>query len=250
MAKLLVSVRSGDEARLAQVGGASIIDVKEPAQGPLGRAAFSVWRDVRAAVKAGVPLSVALGELTEWLGPLSPVPPEGAWQGISFRKLGLAGVRFDWRQAWEDLQARLNEASGPPWIAVIYSDWQTALSPCPEEILAVALESASVAGVLVDTWNKGHRLPLNPDDYRWLNAFSRDRRGKLLVIAGSLGFDSIPHLEPFAPDIVAVRGAACVGGNRHAGIDPLRVARLAKAAADLPEASSRRHVELHPLRQG
>ena len=43
--------------------------------------------------QAGVPVSVALGELTDWLGPHSPVPPEGAWQGISFRKLGLAGVR-------------------------------------------------------------------------------------------------------------------------------------------------------------
>jgi uncharacterized protein (UPF0264 family) len=174
VAKLLVSVRSGDEARLAQVGGASIIDVKEPAQGPLGRAAFSVWRDVRAAVKAGVPVSVALGELTEWLGPLAPLPPEGAWQGISFRKLGLAGVRFDWRQAWEGLRARLDDASGPPWIAVIYSDWQTALSPRPEEILAVALESTSVAGVLVDTWNKRQRLPLKPDDDRWLNAFEEE----------------------------------------------------------------------------
>ena len=70
------------------------------------------------------------------------------------------------------------------------------------------------------------------------------------MIAGSLGPDTIPHLEPFAPDIVAVRGAACVGGDRRAGIDPVRVARLAKAAAALPEASSRRHVELHALRQG
>jgi uncharacterized protein (UPF0264 family) len=69
------------------------------------------------------------------------------------------------------------------------------------------------------------------------------------VIAGSLGLDTIPHLEPFAPDIVAVRGAACVGGDRRAGIDPLRVAGLAKVAADLPAASSRCHVELHPLRQ-
>jgi uncharacterized protein (UPF0264 family) len=133
---------------------------------------------------------------------------------------------------------------------VIYSDWQTALAPRPEEILAVALESASVAGVLVDTWNKGPRLPLEPDNHRWLDAFSRDRRGKLLVIAGGLDPYTIPYLEPFAPDIVAVRGAACVGGDRRAGIDPVRVARLAKAATALPEASSRRRVEFHALRQG
>jgi (5-formylfuran-3-yl)methyl phosphate synthase len=91
---------------------------------------------------------------------------------------------------------------------------------------------------------------LQLDDHRWLDALSRDRRGKLLVIAGSLGLDTIPHLEAFAPDIVAVRGAACVDGDRRAGIDPVRVARLAKAAAALPEAASRCHVEFHSLRQG
>jgi (5-formylfuran-3-yl)methyl phosphate synthase len=249
VAKLLVSVRSGDEARLAQAGGASIIDVKEPGQGPLGRAGFSVWRDVCAAVEAEVPVSVALGELTEWLGPDSPVPPVDAWAGINFRKLGLAGVAFGWGLAWQGLRARLDEATGPPWIAVICSDWQEALAPHPEEILAVAQESTTIAGVLVDTWNKGHRLRLDPGNHPWLERFSRDRRGKLLAIAGSLGLDTIPLLEPFAPDIVAVRGAACVGGDRRADVDPARVAKLAKAAAALPEPSSIRQVKLHPLRQ-
>ena len=36
--KLLVSVRSADEARAALAGGADLIDVKEPAHGPLGAA--------------------------------------------------------------------------------------------------------------------------------------------------------------------------------------------------------------------
>ena len=36
MAKLLVSVRSADEAEVALEGGADIIDVKEPLHGSLG----------------------------------------------------------------------------------------------------------------------------------------------------------------------------------------------------------------------
>lgn len=236
MAKLLVSVRSEDEARLAQASGASIIDVKEPGQGPMGRAAFSVWRHVRGAVGADVPVSVALGELTEWVGPSSPVLPDDAWDGISFRKLGLAGVGSDWPVLWENLRARLDEASGSPWIAVIYADWQAARSPRPEEILSVAHESTTIKGVLVDTWNKGHRPRVAPANHVWLDRFSRDRRGKILAIAGSLGLDTIPGLESLAPDIVAVRGAACVGGDRRAGIDAMRVTTLAKAAAALPVA--------------
>jgi uncharacterized protein (UPF0264 family) len=90
--------------------------------------------------------------------------------------------------------------------------------------------------VLVDTWNKGHRLRVVPGNHTWLDRFSRDRSGKILAIAGSLGLDTIPGLESLAPDIVAVRGAACVGGDRRAGIDEVRVSWLAKAAADLPAA--------------
>src|SRR5271166_6814929 len=46
VARLLISVRSADEARTALAGGASIIDVKEPDHGSLGQAPWSVWRDV------------------------------------------------------------------------------------------------------------------------------------------------------------------------------------------------------------
>ncbi|GIS63269.1 MAG: hypothetical protein CM1200mP2_54940 [Planctomycetaceae bacterium] len=35
---LLVSVRSGQEARAAIEGGCAVLDVKEPAHGPLGMA--------------------------------------------------------------------------------------------------------------------------------------------------------------------------------------------------------------------
>ena len=66
VAKLLVSVRSGVEALAALAGGADVIDVKEPSHGPLGRAEFALWREVRGRVPPTVPMSVALGELSEW----------------------------------------------------------------------------------------------------------------------------------------------------------------------------------------
>ena len=40
MSGLLVSVRNVEEALAALEGGASLIDVKEPSRGPLGRAAL------------------------------------------------------------------------------------------------------------------------------------------------------------------------------------------------------------------
>src|SRR5947209_8028398 len=43
---LLVSVRSAAEARAALDGGAALIDIKEPARGPLGRADDGVMAEV------------------------------------------------------------------------------------------------------------------------------------------------------------------------------------------------------------
>ena len=59
VAKLLVSVRSKAEALAALAGGATIVDVKEPKNGSLGRATFDVWREVQKVVPRPVLVSVA-----------------------------------------------------------------------------------------------------------------------------------------------------------------------------------------------
>ena len=60
---LLVSVRNAAEATEALAGGASIIDVKEPSRGPLGRADADVTAAIAEAVAGRAPLTVACGEL-------------------------------------------------------------------------------------------------------------------------------------------------------------------------------------------
>ena len=122
MPRLLVSVRSVEEALDALAGGASIIDIKEPARGPLGRADTEVWQAIRETLPVGVCLSVALGELPEWTH--QPDPDRSDFAGISYRKLGLAGVGPDWKVVWAELRERWSE--GPAWVAVVYSDWQRA----------------------------------------------------------------------------------------------------------------------------
>ena len=65
MTKLLVSVRSANEAEAALDGGADLIDVKEPHHGALGRTSVKVLREIAVAVAGRTPLSAALGELGE-----------------------------------------------------------------------------------------------------------------------------------------------------------------------------------------
>ena len=224
MASLLVSVRSAAEARAAVEGGAGFVDVKEPSRGPLGRADYDVWAAVLAAVPHGTPVSVALGEIGEW-GDERPDPAR--FHGFSFRKLGLAGAGPGWAESWARLRRRWGD--GPSWVAVVYADWQRADAPPPDHVLDAALACDDCAGVLIDTWDKSRPSPV---DLGWSRWFDRARRGgRLTALAGGLDAPAIVRLAPLRPDVVAVRGAACAGGDRDAPVDPARVADLARAVA-------------------
>ena len=230
MAKLLVSVRSKAEALAALAGGATVIDVKEPRHGSLGRATFDVWRGLRDIVPQSIPMSVALGELTEWAnGPAIEVP-RGAWTGLAYCKLGLSGAPHDWVDRWQDLRQRLAVSASffPAWVAVVYSDWQSAGAPAPEAVIDAASAIDTCRGVLFDTWDKSSGLRI---DLTWKPQVDRvQSSGRFVALAGSLDARAIRRLAALTPDIFAVRGSACAGGDRLGTIDPKRVSILARAA--------------------
>jgi hypothetical protein len=225
VAKLLVSVRSANEARAALEGGAAVIDVKEPDRGPMGRADLPVWHAVRQAVAEAVPVSVALGELREWTAAGVALDP-AVFSGLAFRKLGLSRAGHDWVERWSAL--RRAWGPGSAWVAVVYADQNEAGAPHPDAVLDAALKADDCAGVLIDTWEKSRPSPV---DRSWSPWFARARAGgRFVALAGGLGEADMVRLAPLAPDLFAVRGAACHRGDRRASIDPDRVARLVHAA--------------------
>jgi uncharacterized protein (UPF0264 family) len=235
VAKLLVSVRSVEEARAAVAGGAAIIDVKEPDAGSLGRASHAIWREVRAIVPASIPVSVALGELNEWCGARPSIVPPAAFRHVSFVKIGFSHCPRDWSQRWRALRHVLFDraASVPFWVAVIYADWQAAGAPQPEEVFDATSDVEECRGVLFDTWDKaiGPRI-----DLTWKPFVDRAKdSGRSVALAGSLDIEAIVRLKSLAPDIFAVRGAACAGGNRRAAIDTGRVAKIANLLRQLEQ---------------
>lgn len=221
MARLLVSVRSASEARSAVAGGATIIDVKEPDRGPLGRACEMVWNSVRSAVPRQLPVSAALGELNE----AEAWAETGACANLQYCKLGLAHAGSKWPARWRTVRARVGD--GPEWVAVAYTDWRCAQAPRPEAVLDEAL-AAGCAGILFDTWAKSQPSELGEAN---LSLVERARSAGLLVaLAGGLTEADIHRLRFLEPDYFAVRGAACAGGDRRGTIDRDRVARLVAAA--------------------
>ena len=57
--------------------------------------------------------------------------------------------------------------------------------------------------------------------------------GRLVALAGGLDLAAIARLAPLRPDLFAVRGAACIGSDRRATVDPDRVADLVRLASSL-----------------
>jgi uncharacterized protein (UPF0264 family) len=222
--KLLVSVRSAEEALAALEGGADVIDIKEPARGSLGRADDAIIAATLQVVAGRRTVSAACGELLE-ANP-SATRPQGQFS-LSYVKWGLAGCarHADWPQLLA-VAARALPANCRP-VAVAYADWQRAESPSPENVCAFTCEQ-SWGAFLIDTWRKDGTILLDALPLARIEQLVQHcREARMLVaLAGSLGELEIKKLLPLAPDWIAVRGSACRDGDRGAVIDAARVRRL------------------------
>jgi uncharacterized protein (UPF0264 family) len=231
LARLLVSVRSADEARAAVAGGADIIDVKEPARGSLGMAEVSVMDEVIQSVRRlspETPVTAALGELNEWDERRDPACLPA---GLSYLKLGLAGAgrNHNWVPQWLHLRSEVDRHAAPlcGWIAVAYADAEAAHAPDPESVVAAAAETAC-RGVLFDTWGKGSGSLLDHVYVVRLEALCARARsaGLLVALAGRLTAANLVDVVGIRPDVVAIRSAACADGRRSAPICAERVGRF------------------------
>jgi uncharacterized protein (UPF0264 family) len=228
---LLVSVRSLEEAAAALEGGADLIDVKEPARGPLGRSERDIISRIVQHVRMAapdVPVSAALGELPDLRAEDFPGP-------VDYVKVGLAGCRCraGWQQSFFHLQQRFEEQAcaawgfGPRWIAVAYADYDAAEAPAIADVLDLAVEGGC-DGILIDTHSKtGRRLSDSLPAHELARWIDRAHEHDLFVAcAGRLCGELLPEVLGADPDIVAIRAAACTGGDRLAPIDPVSVRRF------------------------
>jgi uncharacterized protein (UPF0264 family) len=227
--RLLVSVVDAGEARVAAAAGADIIDVKDPSRGALGEAAPHVVRAVREATPLHLPVSAALGD-----GPFTPVVAAklagaaGA-SGAAFVKLGLretslAAAAASLRAA----RARLPE--GIRLVVAGFADFARAGAPHPLDLPGLAV-AAGAQGCLLDTAVKDGRGLLHWLGEVELTDFVEACRahGLFSALAGSLCAEDLARLAPLGPDLVGVRGAACVGDRVGGRVDAARVRALVRA---------------------
>ena len=227
--RLLISVVDAAEARVAAAAGADVIDVKDPSRGALGEAPPRVVRAVRQATPARLPVSVALGD-----GPFVPtvaaaLASGAADAGATFVKLGLRHTTAHAARAFLGA-ARESLPDGVRLVAAGFADFERAGAPSPHELPALAA-AAGAHGCLLDTAVKDGRGLFDWLDDAALTAFVEACRvhGLFSALAGSLRAEDLARLAPLGPDLVGVRGAACVGDRVGGRVDADRVRALVRA---------------------
>src|SRR5262249_25007515 len=158
MPGLIVSIRARTEIDAAIAGGATLLDVKEPRLGSLGRADSGLIRHAIARLAGRLPVSAAMGELRD-----SPELPSA--KELDYLKWGLSGYGAkDWRGApsrlREDIRRDLGECRP---VVVVYADWQRAQSPRPDLLCDFAC-ARRFAALLIDTWKKDRTTLID-----WMN---------------------------------------------------------------------------------
>jgi len=229
MMRLLVSVRSVDEALLAAADGADFIDLKEPGQGALGGLPVAIVAAIVAALRdarIGLPVSATIGDLpmTALEGILARVDAVGGC-GVTWVKVGIE--RDPAAPAVLDALAHC----GRPVIPVFIAD-----RGLDHGLVAHAL-TLGFPGLMADTADKraGSLFDLLP--LPALRRFVAQARaaGAMVGLAGALRAADAERLAALAPDFAGFRSAVC-NGDRAGALDAQRLRMLVAslAAAQAP----------------
>ncbi|MCR5868675.1 (5-formylfuran-3-yl)methyl phosphate synthase [Aquincola sp. J276] len=215
--RMLVSVRTVEEALLAAEGGADFIDLKEPRAGALGGLPTGLLRDIVQSLRAGgstLPISATIGDLPiEHLPAVMAQVHAVAACGVDIVKVGITRT-VEPATACRALDALA--ASGHAVVPVFIADQGVE----PQVLAHAAALGPALAGVMVDTQDKraGSLFDVMTDDALRQLVGGLRAAGRPVGLAGALRLRHLPALAALAPDFAGFRSAVCVG-DRGAALD-------------------------------
>lgn len=220
--RLLVSVRSVDEAMAAARGGVDFIDLKEPGAGALGGLPIATIRAIVAALgtrRIALPVSATIGDvpmdrLDEILAQVSAV----GCCGVDYVKVGIEPGPLAFGVL--DELARCAWPVVPVFLADRGLDIRLLQHACALGFPAVMADTADKAS--------GSLLELVPRAELERFVACGRAAGRLVGLAGALRLADAAALRALGADFAGFRSAVC-NGDRAATLDPLRLRQLVVA---------------------
>ena len=219
--KLLISPKDEKEATEAVAGGADIVDVKNPIEGPLGANFPWIIRRIRQITPAEIEVSCTIGEAPNLAGSMALASLGAATTGVNYIKSGLHGIKKP-RNAVNLLRKIIRAAREyNPAIKVVasgYADAARANTVDPLKVPEIAYEAdADVA--MLDTAVKDGRTLFKFLSMDHLQQFIETSHsyGMKAAFAGSLHKEDLPKVQALGADIAGVRSAACTLNDRING---------------------------------
>ena len=219
--KLLISPKNEIEASEAIAGGADIIDVKNPKEGPLGANFPWVIKRIKQITPENIEVSCTLGEVPNRPGSMALAALGAATTGVNYVKAGLYGLKT-LEEAIYLMQGVTKAAKDfNPSIKVVASGYADAARICTVDPLIVP-EIASKAHAdiaMIDTAVKDGKSLFTFLTQSQLRRFVEAAHGYGLkaALAGSLQKEDLPVVYALGVDVVGLRGAVCTLSDRVNG---------------------------------
>ncbi|MDO9046011.1 MAG: (5-formylfuran-3-yl)methyl phosphate synthase [Methanobacteriaceae archaeon] len=218
---LLISPINTDEALEAIEGGADIVDVKNPKEGSLGASFPWIIKSVREMTPEDMLVSATLGDVPYKPGTVSLAAMGALVSGADYIKVGLYGTKNygEALEVMENVVRTVREnSSDVVVVASGYADAHRVGAIDPMEIPKVAAEAGADLA-MVDTAVKDGKTLFDFMDMDDLQKFVNEIHdyGLKSALAGSVKKDQLKPLYDINCDVVGVRGAACIGGDRNTG---------------------------------
>jgi len=218
---LLISPINTEEAHEAIEGGADIIDVKNPKEGSLGANFPWVIKSIREMTPEDMLVSATVGDVPYKPGTVSLAALGAAVSGADYIKVGLYGTK-NYDEALEVMKnvvKTVNEYSADVIVVASgYADAHRIGALDPMEIPKVAADAGADLA-MVDTAVKDGKTLFDFMNEEKIARFNNEIHSYDLksALAGSVKKEHLQTLYNLGTDVVGIRGAACVGGDRNSG---------------------------------
>lgn len=219
--KLLISAKNKDEAIEAIMGGANIIDVKNPNEGALGANFPWVIKEIIEIVPKNVETSCTIGEMPTLPGSISLAARGAASTGVNYIKAGLSGLKkpIEAIKIMKNVVKAVKNFNSQIKVVITgYADYEKIDSINPLLVPNIVFKThADVA--MIDTAIKDGKSLFHYLNKEQISNFVKISNKLKLnsALAGSIKIDDLAKVCQSGTDIIGIRGAACTFEDRLNG---------------------------------